>query len=270
MSSSDQHDYVLRGGDEGAKRLRLLAAVKWPTTKSLLERAGLRRDMRCLDVGCGIGAVTLHMGEWVGPHGHVVGIDLDERCLELARQEARRRELPVRFRAGSASEIQEASVYDLVFGRFVLTHLRQPEQALQGMVKAARPGGLVVVEDLQFTGHFCYPECNAFDRYVALYQEVVRQRGGDPNIGPRLPSMFMATGLTDMELEVIQPTYWQGPGKEMASVSMEHIREAVLGAGLATAEEVDGIVAELRSFAENPQTLMSLPRIFQVCGKRAA
>lgn len=268
MNSSDHHDYVLRGGDEGAKRLRLLATVKWPTTKSLLERAGLRRDIRCLDVGCGIGAVTLQMGECVGPHGHVVGIDLDERCLEFARQESRHRELLVSFRLGSASEIQEACVYDLVFGRFVLTHLRQPEQALQGMVKAARPGGVVVVEDIQFTGHFCYPKCNAFDRYVALYQEVVRQKGGDPNIGPRLPSMFMDVGLIDIELEVIQPTYRLGPGKEIASVTMEHIRESVLGAGLASAEEVDGIVAELRSFAENPQTLMSLPRTFQVCGRK--
>jgi predicted O-methyltransferase YrrM len=268
MNSSDQHDYVLRGGDEGAKRLRLLAAVKWPTTKSLLERAGLRRGLRCLDVGCGIGAVTLQMGEWVGPHGHVVGIDLDERCLELARQEASRLGLPVSFRVGSASEIQEASLYDLVFGRFVLTHLRQPEQALHGMVKAARPGGVVVVEDIQFTGHFCYPDCKAFDRYVTLYQKVVRQKGGDPNIGARLPSMFMGRGLADIELEVIQPTYLQGPGKEIASVTMEHIREAVLEAGLATAEEVDGIGAGLRSFAENPQTILSLPRIFQVCGKR--
>jgi hypothetical protein len=136
------------------------------------------------------------------------------------------------------------------------------------MVKAARQGGVVVVEDIQFTGHFCYPECNAFDRYVALYQEVVRQNGGDPNIGPRLPSMFRDMGLTDIELEVIQPTYRHGPGKEIASVTMEHIREAVVGAGLATADEVDGIVAELRCFAANPRALMSLPRIFQVYGKR--
>jgi SAM-dependent methyltransferase len=268
MNSSDQHDYVLRGGDDGARRLRLLAEVKWPTTKALLERAGLRRGMRCLDVGCGIGAVTLQMGEWVGPHGQAVGIDLDERCLELARQEARGRDLPVSFRVGSASEIPEASVYDLVFGRFVLTHLRRPGQALQGMVEAARPGGVVVVEDIQFAGHFCHPECNAFDRYVAVYQEVVRQKGGDPNIGPRLPGMFMDVGLTDIELEVIQPTYRLGPGKQMASVTMEHIRESVIGAGLQTAEQVDGIVAELRSFAVSPRTLMSLPRIFQVCGKR--
>jgi hypothetical protein len=80
--------------------------------------------------------------------------------------------------------------------------------------------------------------------------------------------MFIGVGLTDIDLEVIQPTYRQGPGKEMASVTMEHIRAAVLGAGLATADEVDGIVAELRSFADDPRTLMSWPRIFQVCGER--
>lgn len=69
MDSSVGRDYVLRGGDQGAERLRLLAAVKWPTTKPLLERAGLGPGMRCLDVGCGIGAVTLRMAEAVLPTG---------------------------------------------------------------------------------------------------------------------------------------------------------------------------------------------------------
>ena len=55
MTSPDENDFVLRGGDHGAERLRLLATAKWPTTKPLLDRAGLRPGMRCLDMGCGAG-----------------------------------------------------------------------------------------------------------------------------------------------------------------------------------------------------------------------
>jgi ubiquinone/menaquinone biosynthesis C-methylase UbiE len=268
MANSDQFDYVLRGGSQGAERLRLLAAVKWPTTKTLLERAGLRQGMSCLDVGCGIGAVAICMVEWVGPKGSVVGMDIDERCVQLARLEAQQLGWNVDFRVGSATDLKETADYNLVFGRFVLTHLHEPERALQRMVAVARPGGVVVVEDIQFTGHFGYPACPAFDRYVTLYQEVVQKKGGDPNIGPRLPGMFLDAGLAEIDMEVIQPTYRQGPGKQIAAVTMEHIREAVVGAGLASNEEVDRIVAELGSFAGNPRTMMSLPRIFQVWGKR--
>jgi 2-polyprenyl-3-methyl-5-hydroxy-6-metoxy-1,4-benzoquinol methylase len=151
---TDQYDYVLRGGDRGAERLLLLAAVKWPTTKALLGRAGLCRGMHCLDVGCGIGAVTLRMAEAVRPNGRVVGVDVDERCVALARLEALRLGLDVAFRLGAATDLQETSAYDLVFGRFELTHVREPEESLRRMVAAARPGGVVVAEDIQFTGHF--------------------------------------------------------------------------------------------------------------------
>jgi len=269
MKDTDQPAYVLRGGAQGAERLRLLAAVKWPTTKTLLDKAGLHEDMDCLDVGCGIGAVTLSMAAVVGAHGRVVGIDVDEGCLDLARLEARRLGVNADFRRGSATDLAESSAYDLVFGRFVLTHLRDPENALRRMVQAARPGGVVVVEDIQFAGHFAYPPCPAFDRYVTLYQEVAQRNGGDANIGPRLLGMFLDAGLAEVDLEVIQPTYRQGPGKQIASVTMEHIREAVVAAGLAGAREISAIVSELDAFAGNPRSMMSLPRIFQVWGKKS-
>jgi len=268
MTPPDQTDYVLRGGDHGAERLRLLASVKWPTTKPLLDRAGMRPGLHCLDVGCGAGAVTFRMAEAVQPTGRVTGIDFDERCVGLARSEAQRLGLDVEFRTGSATNLEDRAAYDLVFGRFLLTHLPEPETALEGMVRAARPGGVVAVEDIQFTGHFSHPACPAFDRYVSLYQDVVRHKGGDPNIGPRLLGMFLDAGLADVELEVIQPSYREGPGKRIASVTMEHIREAVVGAGLASDEEISGVVAEINSFADDPQTILSLPRIFQVCGKK--
>jgi predicted O-methyltransferase YrrM len=250
--------------------LRLLAAVKWPTTKTLLDRVGMRQGMHCLDVGCGIGAVTLRIAEAVQPNGRVVGVDVDERCVALARLEAQRLGLNVEFRAGSAGDFQESRAYDFVFGRFVLTHLRDPDRALSRMVEAARPGGVVVAEDIQFTGHFAHPACAAFDRYVGLYEEAVRRNGGDPNIGLLLPGLFLDAGLEGVDLEVVQPTYRQGPGKQIAAVTMEHIREAVVGAGLATEGEIDGIVGELDAFARDPRTLMSWPRIFQVWGRRPA
>jgi ubiquinone/menaquinone biosynthesis C-methylase UbiE len=267
MSSDESTPYVLQGGDRGAERLRLLAEVTWPTTRPLLERAGLRAGLRCLDVGCGIGAVTLRMAELVGPTGTTTGIDFDERSLEIARGEASRLGLAAEFRRADAGDLKVLDTYDLVFARFLLTHLAEPERALAKMVGAVRPGGILVVEDIQFSGHFCWPACPAFDRFVALYQQIVRRKGGDPEIGPRLLELAFDAGLQDVELDVIQPTYRSGPGKRMASVTLEHIRDAVVAAGLSTPREMEGWIAELDAFAEDPTTMMSLPRIFQVWGR---
>jgi len=81
--------------------------------------------------------------------------------------------------------------------------------------------------------------------------------------------MLLDAGLVEVDLDVIQPTYRQGPGKQIAAITMEHIREAVVAAGLAGAEEINAIVAELDSFAGNPRSMMSLPRIFQVWGRKS-
>lgn len=262
------HD--VRGGDEGARRLHLLARVKWPSTRALLVRVGLHRGLHCLDVGCGGGEVTLQMARMVGPEGQVVGVDTDEVVLGRARVEATRERLRARFLAGNAADLDGESSYDLVYARFLLTHVREPQRVVENMLRAARPNATIVVEDADFPGHVCQPPCRAFERYVELSQAVVRGNGGDPAIGPRLPGLLRRAGVTDIQLDVVQPTFCDGDGKLVAQVAMEHIREAVVGARLASHAEVDAIVAELAAFARDPQTIMSIARVFQVWGRKPA
>ena len=60
-----------------------------PSTAALLDGAGVREGMRCLDLGCGGGDVTLALARLVGPSGRVIGIDMDAVEIELAQQDAR-------------------------------------------------------------------------------------------------------------------------------------------------------------------------------------
>jgi Methyltransferase domain len=69
---------VIGGGQEGYHRLLLLARDRWPDTAALFRRAGLSAGRRCIDLGCGGGAVTLEIARRVAPGGSVVGIDMDE------------------------------------------------------------------------------------------------------------------------------------------------------------------------------------------------
>jgi SAM-dependent methyltransferase len=268
--SSWSEDYVLRGGQAGAERLRLLNRVKWPTTEPLLQAAGLRAGMSCLDVGCGGGYVTLKMAAFVGAEGHVVGVDRDQSILQLAQQEAEEQDLPATFRRLEAEELAEESAYDLVFARYLLSHLPRPQQALDAMVRAARPGGRLVLEDVYFPGHVCYPSNAAFDRFVELYQAVAREKeGGDAAIGVRLLGMALEAGLVDVRVGLVVPTFREGEGKWVTRVTMEHIRGAVIGAGLASDSEVDKVLSELGRLADDDRTLMSMAPTFQVWDRKA-
>jgi ubiquinone/menaquinone biosynthesis C-methylase UbiE len=268
--SSEPGGYVLRGGRAGAERLRLLNRVKWPTTEPLLRAAGLRAGMSCLDVGCGGGDVTLKMAAVVGAEGNVVGVDRDRAILLLAGQEAERRGLSVAFRRLGVEELTEQSAYDLVFARYLLSHLPRPRRAVETMVRALRPGGRLVLEDVFFPGHVCYPANPAFARYLELYQEVARvNEGGDAAIGPRLLGLALEAGLVDARVGLVVPTFREGEGKRVAQVTMEHMREAAVGTGSITDHEVDDIVAELGRYADDDRTLMSIAPTFQVWGRKA-
>lgn len=213
-----QSDYVIEGGRHGKERLSLLSDVFRPTTRRLLARAGLSPGMRCLDVGCGGGDLTLDLARRVGPDGSVLGIDFDATIVALARADAEARNLA--FLAADARTIGGLGPFDLVYARFLLTHVPDPDAVLSTMIRLTRPGGSVVVEDIDFAGQFSYPECPAFRRYLTLYSEATRRLGGDPEIGRRLAAMFRTAGMPRASTRVIQLAHERGRGKTLSLVTL--------------------------------------------------
>jgi SAM-dependent methyltransferase len=262
-------DYVIRGGEEGRARLSVIGDALAASTAALLESANLGAGMRCLDLGCGGGDVTVMMARTVGPGGHVVGVDMDAVKVRLAQQDARDRGLEqVEFRTGDAAALDADSEYDLVYARLLLTHLSDPEETLRRMIAAVEPGGVVVVEDLEHSAVFAYPKCHALDRYVGLYNDLACRRQGDPDIGPKLPGLFGRCELDGLHLRLTQPVFLDGPAKRIHSVTLENVRESLLATGVATADEIASLAAELEVYADTPSTMVAFPRIYQVHGRR--
>lgn len=261
--------YVLRGGSDGKKRLAILARAFANTTARLLKEAGLGPGMTCLDLGCGGGDVTLELARAVGPEGRVVGIDADPVTIELDRQDAARLGLDnVEFRPLDIKDWRDDARYDLIYCRFVLTHLSDPASIVRRMRSAVRPGGVVVLEDIDIQGHFCYPVCHAFDEYVRLYIEVVRRRGADPFIGLKLHSLLLDTGWQAPSLSLVQPAYFSGECKQIPLLSLMYIRESVLVEGLAAPAEFDQIVNELATYTDDPRSTIGYPRVFQTWARQ--
>jgi SAM-dependent methyltransferase len=267
----DSKHYVIRGGIEGRERLRILARVMQASSMSLFDRLGLSDGLACLDVGCGGGDATLELARRVAPNGKVVGADIDPTKLEIARLEAQERGVDnVEFRHVDIREESGAPEFEFVYSRFLLTHLSDPLGAVDAFQRQLRPGGFLAVEDIDFSGHFTYPESPAFRRYHELYCAVVRRRGGDPNIGPRLPLLLRSCGLEDVEVSVVQPIGTAGEVKLINPLTMENIADAVLEDGLATRAEIDEIVRQLYEFAADPNTVAGVPRVVQAWGRRPA
>jgi SAM-dependent methyltransferase len=259
--------YIIRGGIEGRERLRILSRVMQPTTLGLLKRVGIGPGMACLEVGCGSGDVAFDLARMVSPGGRVVATDIDQIKLELARSEAEAQQLSnIEFRLADITQDEPEQQFDLVHARFILTHLPNPDEALRKMRKALRRGGTIVVEDIDFQGYFCHPESMAIRRYVELYTQTVQRRGGDPNIGPRLPVLLTDAGFAAVQMNIVQPAGTTGEVKLISPITMENIAEAVIAEGLACQLEIDKLVADLYQFARSSGTIGCMPRVVEAWG----
>jgi len=265
---NDTSHYVIAGGEEGKRRLNVLADAMYPFTKSLLEKMGVKEGISFLDNGCGGGNVSLMVAKMVG-NGKVTAIDFDEAIIELAKQDAIDGNITnVSFEMNTAYAIGSSNEFDIVYARFLLSHLEKPLDALKNMVRAAKKDAMIVVEDLQFSGHFCYPANDAYDQYLQLYTEVVKRKGGNAEIGPMLINLFKQSRISNVEFDIIQPTFTKGHGKWMAYLTLEKIKAAVVNEGLATALDIDVLLQKLKIFTEDKNSMMSLPRIFRVWGRK--
>jgi ubiquinone/menaquinone biosynthesis C-methylase UbiE len=261
--------YVIRGGREGYERLLVLARERWPDTAALFERVGLSPGMRCIDLGCGGGEVTLEMARLVGPGGSVTGIDMDEVKLDLARQAAARSGLGnVEFRLLSLHDWDEPTAYDAVYCRFVLQHLSRPVDVLRRMWAGVRRGGVLVVEDADFDGWCCDPPNDGFDFFLRAYSQVIKRRGGDHATGRKLYGYFLALGIDDPQVAVVQSAWAKGEGKTLAWSTLDATAEAIVSEGIASRDEVGAALEDLQRFTEDPGTLICSPRVFQVWSRR--
>jgi SAM-dependent methyltransferase len=246
----------------------VLASAAESGTSRLLDEVGVGLGMACLDVGCGGGDVARLLAARVGPKGRVVGIDLDAALIGIAAEEARALGLGrLAYRAGSVSVLDETG-FDVVYARFLLTHLGERDAVLAAMLEALRPGGAIVLEDIDFAGHFAYPDFPELSAYCRLYAALTRSTGGDAEIGRALPSLLREAGAADIEVRVSQPVAFTGEIKLITARTMQGIAARLVQAGLETACEVERIAAALDRAAADPEVLLSMPRIVQAWGRK--
>src|SRR5450631_136051 len=118
-----------------------------PLSERMLELAGLRPGMRVLDLASGRGEPALRAAQRVGEKGFVLGVDISETMLEMAREKARREGLSnLEFRTGNAESYESIPVahFDAATVRWGLMYMASPVAALTSARRALVAGGVLV------------------------------------------------------------------------------------------------------------------------------
>ncbi|HEY3454375.1 MAG TPA: methyltransferase domain-containing protein [Bryobacteraceae bacterium] len=203
----------------------------------------LRPGLLVLDVGCGTGAITAGIARMVGAQGRVVGVDRDERLLELAR-EGHRECSNLQFEKTDATSLPYCAKYDIVTAARTLQWISDPRLAISKMKDAAKPGGLLVIMDYNHTKNEWAPDPPpAFHHFYRAFLDWRDANGWDNEMADHLPGLLEQAGLLDIRSGVEDEIAARGEADfveraRLWSEVIENLGEPISKAGFCTESEL--------------------------------
>lgn len=175
--------------------------------KQVISRlVGAGPGMHVLDVGSGTGEDLAELAAVVGPTGRAVGVDISTGMVAEAQRRTADAGLPIEFVEGNAAELPfDPATFDRSRAERVLMAMADPQAAVREMARVTRPGGVVVLSEMDAGTTFV----NSSNQ--ELTGRVLRGFVDDlpsADAGRNLRRMLLNAGLEDVHLvsTVIQNT----------------------------------------------------------------
>jgi SAM-dependent methyltransferase len=154
-----------------------------------------------LSVGCGPG-VILRAVTNLDSSIRATGMDVSELRLQQA-QEKNRGNSRVQFVCGDAQSMDfQSSSFDLVYCRMLLQYLKEKERAVSEMARVCKPGGTVLLQDLDGQLLWHYPDDPEVQRTLEKVVTALAATGFDPFVGRKLFWLAQHAGLTNIDVQV--------------------------------------------------------------------
>jgi len=236
--------YVMGHDDRERRRLSLQASILNPVSDQLLKRAGLSAGQRVLDIGCGVGELSMVAARLVGRRGRVTGIDLDDKALAIAETRAREQGIDhVDFSHSDIVTYRTDATYDAVIGRHILIHTVDPRVVVGAVYSLLSPGGVAVFQEFDFSVvHRPFPEAPLYERGFEIFRAFFA-KAAHGNIGTRLFPLLVEAGFETPECRVEYPMDGgaDSPFYEWLAESFRSILPRAQALGLVGSDEVAGI-----------------------------
>jgi SAM-dependent methyltransferase len=206
----DRNPQAEQMGDESmARNLAHQAQAIWPQEESLFARYGLTGALRILDLGCGTGEITRRLAA-LYPQSHLVGVDILEGNLALARRDSAGLADRVEYAQGDAFALAfDDATFDLVVCRHMSQAVPDFPLVLREITRVLRPGGWLHLLSEDY-GMLHMPvvmrEDGPFDpdafwnRNAVAYLSSI---GCDGRIGRHSPALLEAAGYRDIALDFL-------------------------------------------------------------------
>jgi ubiquinone/menaquinone biosynthesis C-methylase UbiE len=191
-------EYIMEDPRE-AKRLEAKVDAHAWVQKYLAHRVGAGAEV--LSVGCGPGVILREVVA-LDKSIQATGLDVSEDRIREARQRHRGVE-SMSFVRGDAHAMEfPSNSFDLVYSRMLLEYLKDKEQAVREMVRVCRPGGTLLLQDLDGQLLWHYPEDAVMQQNSEKVVTALAATGFDPFVGRKLFSFAQKAGLQHIDVQV--------------------------------------------------------------------
>jgi SAM-dependent methyltransferase len=252
-------------------RLRGQALWGWDKESRNLGWFGLVGGMSILELGSGPGFVTEQLIV-LCPNSHITCVEIDRDLTDYAEEHLRSKRLESHYSIVQgdlmAMDMPDDS-FDFAVARLVFQHLRDPRGALKEIRRVLKPGGRLVVHDIDIgLGEIVEPQNAAAEEIEARMHEARSDRGGDPRTGRQLWRLMAAAGYANMDLEVV-PVHTDRMG--VAAIFPDEwdpgALKPALAAGAITEADVEILREAHRAFHASPSKYALFVSLM-VCGEK--
>jgi ubiquinone/menaquinone biosynthesis C-methylase UbiE len=182
---------------------RFVQQTHWTNTLQgyIINRTGLNKSRRILEIGSGTGAVTSALRAYLPEENQVeiFGLDLNWGYLNFAQLQDTQSNL---IQGDGHMLPFPAGLFDATYCHFLLLWVSNPMNVVQEMLRVTRPAGIVIaMAEPDYGGRIDYPE--DLIRIGQLQTHSLEIQGADPYLGRKLAGIFSYAGLENIEFGVL-------------------------------------------------------------------
>jgi ubiquinone/menaquinone biosynthesis C-methylase UbiE len=237
----------------------------------LFDQIGIAAGSRVVEIGCGPQGCLELLSDRVGLQGQVVGIELSEQAVELARRFLADRgiaNVAVRRGHGGATGLERES-FDFATARLVLVNIPEPQKIVAEMVALVKPGGVVALHEADWIAHICDPPLPEWDRLMQALVAYSEKNGIDLYIGRRIAGMLRDAGLTNIRINPLVHVYEPEHSRRPIFLQFVHnLRDRIIEQGLLSDGEFAQCISSLERHISDPNTFVMSHIFVQAWGRK--